>query len=142
MTSGIKTFPGGYLLTHYKTVIKGFLFYNPLQNTFSIVSLYNKKLNVRVVVRVAKQLQTWESIKIDCRHEKIQQPVLSLPSRNKKLAIALEDLTKSAITLYVALRKKCLYSEFFWSVFYYIPTEYRDLQSKSPYSVHMRENTD
>ena len=56
MTSGIKTFPGGYLLTHYKTVIKGFLFYNPLQNTFSIVSLYNKKLNVRVVVRVAKQL--------------------------------------------------------------------------------------
>ena len=39
------------------------------------------------------------------------------------------------------LREKCPYSEFLWSVFSFIPTEYRDLFSKSPYSVQMRENT-
>ena len=32
--------------------------------------------------------------------------------------------------------------EFLWSVFYRIQTEYRDLQSKSLYSVQMLENTD
>ena len=37
------------------------------------------------------------------------------------------------------LRKKCLYSEFFWSVFSRIWTECRDLQSKSPYSGRMWE---
>ena len=31
---------------------------------------------------------------------------------------------------------------FFWSLFSRIPTEYKDLQSKSPYSVRIRENTD
>ena len=31
---------------------------------------------------------------------------------------------------------------FFWSVFSRIRTEYRDLRSKSPYSVRVRENTD
>ena len=40
------------------------------------------------------------------------------------------------------MRKKCPFSKFFWSVFSCIRTEYRDLQSKSPYSVRMRENTD
>ena len=39
------------------------------------------------------------------------------------------------------LRKKRTYSEFFWSVFRRIWTEYLDLL-KSPYSVRMRENTD
>ena len=34
------------------------------------------------------------------------------------------------------------YSEFFWSTFFCIRTEYGDLQSKSLYSVQMRENTD
>ena len=37
-----------------------------------------------------------------------------------------------------ALREKCRYSEFFWSIFSHIWTEYGD----SPYSVEMRENTD
>ena len=39
------------------------------------------------------------------------------------------------------LRKKRTYSEFFWSVFRRIWTEYLDLL-KSPFSVRMRENTD
>ena len=30
---------------------------------------------------------------------------------------------------------------FFWSVFYHIRTEYREILSISPYSVRMRENT-
>ena len=34
------------------------------------------------------------------------------------------------------------YSEFFWSVFSRIRTEYGEIRSKSPYSVRMRENTD
>ena len=38
------------------------------------------------------------------------------------------------------LRKKCSYSEFFWSVFSHIRTEYRDLRNKSLHSV--REKTD
>ena len=41
-----------------------------------------------------------------------------------------------------ALRKKGPHSEFFWSVFSSIRNEYRDLQSKSPYSVRMWENMD
>ena len=40
------------------------------------------------------------------------------------------------------LRKKCPYSEFFWSVFSRIRVEYGDLRSKSPYFVRMREYTD
>ena len=41
-----------------------------------------------------------------------------------------------------SLRKKSLYLHFFWSVFSHIWTEYGNLQSKSPYSVRMRENAD
>ena len=41
-----------------------------------------------------------------------------------------------------SLRKKCPYSEFFWSVFSRIWTEYGEIRSISPYSVRMRENTD
>ena len=37
--------------------------------------------------------------------------------------------------------EKCPYSEFVWSVFSRIRTEYGDWQSKSPYSVQMVENT-
>ena len=54
------------------------------------------------------------------------------------------------MTLKIALKKmsnchyikSCPYSEFFWSVFSGIWTEYGDLRSKSPYSVQMRENAD
>ena len=42
----------------------------------------------------------------------------------------------------VALREKCSYSEFFWSVFSHIRTEYGEIRSISPFSVRMRENTD
>ena len=41
-----------------------------------------------------------------------------------------------------ALRKNCQYSEFFWSIFSRIPTEYGDLPSKSSNSVQMPENTE
>ena len=41
------------------------------------------------------------------------------------------------------LREKCQYSEFFWSVFSHIRTEYREiLPCISPYSVQMLESTD
>ena len=45
--------------------------------------------------------------------------------------------------LSITLREKCPYSEFFWSVFSRILTEYGDTYaSVSPYSVWMQENTD
>ena len=40
------------------------------------------------------------------------------------------------------MREKCPKWSFFWSVFSCIRTEYRDLLSKSPYSVRIQENTD
>ena len=42
----------------------------------------------------------------------------------------------------LSLRERCPYSEFFWSVFSRILTEYRGILRISPYSVRMRENTD
>ena len=41
-----------------------------------------------------------------------------------------------------ALRKKCPYLEFFWSVFSRIRTEYGEVLRVSPYSVRMQRNTD
>ena len=41
-----------------------------------------------------------------------------------------------------SLRESCPYSEFFWSLFYRIRTEYGEIRSISLYSVRMRENTD
>ena len=38
------------------------------------------------------------------------------------------------------LREKCPYSQFFWSVFFRIRTEYEEIQSISPYSIEIREN--
>ena len=40
----------------------------------------------------------------------------------------------------LALREKCSYSEFFWSAFSHIRTDYGEMQSISPYSVWRREN--
>ena len=40
------------------------------------------------------------------------------------------------------LRKTCPNTEFFWSVFSCIQTEYGDLTRKSPYSVQIQENMD
>ena len=41
-----------------------------------------------------------------------------------------------------SLRETCPYSEFFWSVFSLLWTEYGEILPVSPYSVQMRENTD
>ena len=40
------------------------------------------------------------------------------------------------------LRKKCRYTELFWSAFSRIWTEYGEILRISPYSVRMRENAD
>ena len=44
--------------------------------------------------------------------------------------------------LLLILRKKCPYSELFWSVFSRIRTEYGEIRSISLYSVQIRENAD
>ena len=41
-----------------------------------------------------------------------------------------------------ALREKCAYSELFWSTFYRIRTESREILRISPYLVQMRKNAD
>ena len=46
------------------------------------------------------------------------------------------------LTTATPLREKCPYSEFYWSIFSHIPTEYGEILHISPYSVRMRENTD
>ena len=56
--------------------------------------------------------------------------------------VLLMDNLQVETSLESTLPKKCLYSEFFWCVFSRIWPEYGDLQSKSPYSVQMRENCD
>ena len=40
------------------------------------------------------------------------------------------------------LREKCPYSEFFWSIFPRIWTEYGEIGRISPHLVRMKENTD
>ena len=42
----------------------------------------------------------------------------------------------------VPLHEKCLYSGFFWSVFFCIQTEYGEILCISPHSVRMQENND
>ena len=42
----------------------------------------------------------------------------------------------------IILCEKCPNTEFFWSVFSRIGTEYGDLLRKSPYSFPIRDNTD
>ena len=44
--------------------------------------------------------------------------------------------------MWLTLRKKCPYSELFWSAFSWIRTEYGKIRIISPYWVQMRENTD
>ena len=54
-------------------------------------------------------------------------------------------LTKNLIakkTVLLPLPEKCPYSEFFWSVFDRIRTDYGQILRISPYEVRMRENKD
>ena len=46
------------------------------------------------------------------------------------------------VAKYMTLRETCPYSEFFWSVFSLIQTEYGEILSITSYSVQIRENTD
>ena len=52
------------------------------------------------------------------------------------------NLIISKTLLKLTLRKKCPYSELFWSAFSYIRTEYGEIRSISSYSVRIRENAD
>ena len=45
------------------------------------------------------------------------------------------------LIIYLTLRKKYPYSEFFWSVFSRIRTEYEEILRISLYSIRMQENT-
>ena len=51
-------------------------------------------------------------------------------------------LTILELSFLISLREKCPNMEFFWSVFSCIRNEYRDLRSKSLYSVRTQGKTD
>ena len=59
----------------------------------------------------------------------------------KEIKLSLPD-SELPVTSRVTLPKMCQDMEFFWSVFSQIWTECRDLQTKPPYSVQIRKNTD
>ena len=61
---------------------------------------------------------------------------------NKTTFILRQFVETLLILILIALRKKCLYSEFFWSVFSRVRNEYEEIRSISPYTVRMRENAD
>ena len=46
------------------------------------------------------------------------------------------------VTGNLSLREKCPYSEFLWSLFFHIRTEYGEILRIFPYSVRMQENAD
>ena len=54
----------------------------------------------------------------------------------------IESTKRPLIKQESVLRKKCPYSELFWSAFSGIRTEYGEIRNIFPYSVWMRENTD
>ena len=60
----------------------------------------------------------------------------------ERISFIVNNKAQPAKNTALILRKKCPYSEFFWSVFSRIRTEYGDLLCKCPYSVQMWENTD
>ena len=57
-----------------------------------------------------------------------------------KTSSASFDKSMKAVT--TTLREKCPYSEFFWSIFSHIWTNYGDLLCISLYSIRMGENAD
>ena len=60
----------------------------------------------------------------------------------KLLTISPSYMFDRVLKIPLILHDDCPYSEFFWSVFSRIQTEYRDLPCKSPYTVQMQEKTD
>ena len=64
--------------------------------------------------------------------------------KEKRLKNKIHNTFKRALSdiCLIRLRKKCPYSELFWSAFSHIRTEYGEILRISPYSVQMRENAD
>ena len=69
----------------------------------------------------------------------VHEAFLQNKNRQKSIKVYVQISMYSVRT---TLRKRCSYSEFFWSVFSCIQIAYGDLPSKSPCSVQRRGNTD
>ena len=95
------------------------------------IDLFNK--NNAPDMKKGKSFEEWQS-------EYEQRERTESMIRKEKL-----DKVKSTIILKNrshSLREKCSCSEFFWSVFSCIRTEYGEIRRSSPYLLRMRENTD
>ena len=64
------------------------------------------------------------------------------PSNGSSAYLTQVGSSRINILVTYSLREKCPYSEFFWSAFSRIWTEYGEIRSISLYSVRMREKTD
>ena len=64
---------------------------------------------------------------------------LEFLNKHLKQVFKFQTFLKYAI---VTLRKKCSHSQFFWSIFSLIRTEYEQMWNMSRYSAQMRRNTD
>ena len=86
---------------------------------------------------LVKHQKVWKYYEQDCRNFKWK-------SLKKQSGTSLFHLgILSFCSLYMLpLRKKCPYSELFWSAFSQIRTEYGEIRSISLYSVQMRKNAD
>ena len=66
-----------------------------------------------------------------------------VPNHATHHILFLSSLTHfSTMKCFLYCAKSVQIRSFFWSIFSYIWSEYRDLLSKSPYSVQIQENTD
>ena len=99
-----------------------FLFWNWKQCHVLMKTKWKRHMSFSFILRrryflLAPNLQLWQWLIIqqECKYEEL---------------------------MFHALRENCRNTEFFWSVFSRIWTEYGDLRSKSPHSVQIRENTD
>ena len=60
----------------------------------------------------------------------------------EKFGLILSYTSLQCLETTLSTTEKCSYSEFLWSAFSCMQTQYGDLRSKSLYSVGMRENAD
>ena len=111
----------------------------PLYKSFIQISYCTKTILQNRRALFLKSTEKWNIGLIWVNAEKFLQLDTISTSKNKELHCYNYDYFEVDKH---TLRKKCLYSELFWSVFSRIRTEYGEIRSISPYSVQMLETTD
>ena len=142
------------MLIHYHIIPKLFKFDNFFEAVgcfviFTPVTRYFKVfvISIKSLKSVYKSFaveRSKEPVSKESNIPKIIQQIDFPKCLKKKSLFSIQEQLGRNITmqLWCTLYEKCPNTEFFWSVFSRIWTEYGDLLRKSPYSVRIRENTD